>query len=109
MYGFFFFSSRRRHTRCSRDWSSDVCSSDLIPTVASRLPRWTKTQLKAIPEGAKLAEIHVPGGSIWPLVTALGLPVLALAPLSHRLPFAFVGATIILLGIFRWAFEPFEA
>src|SRR2546429_163262 len=23
-----FFSSRRRHTRCSRDWSSDVCSSD---------------------------------------------------------------------------------
>src|SRR5205809_7317698 len=28
---FFFFSSRRRHTRCSRDWSSDVCSSDLNP------------------------------------------------------------------------------
>src|SRR2546429_1625656 len=26
---YFFFSSRRRHTRCSRDWSSDVCSSDL--------------------------------------------------------------------------------
>src|SRR5256884_9174714 len=26
----FFFSSRRRHTRCSRDWSSDVCSSDLF-------------------------------------------------------------------------------
>src|SRR2546429_1434380 len=26
---FLFFSSRRRHTRCSRDWSSDVCSSDL--------------------------------------------------------------------------------
>src|SRR5216684_5365425 len=30
MCGVFFFSSRRRHTRCSRDWSSDVCSSDLI-------------------------------------------------------------------------------
>src|SRR5690606_1009610 len=29
--GFFFFSSRRRHTRFSRDWSSDVCSSDLLP------------------------------------------------------------------------------
>src|SRR6266511_141877 len=28
---FFFFSSRRRHTRFSRDWSSDVCSSDLAP------------------------------------------------------------------------------
>src|SRR5690554_7619342 len=28
-YVIFFFSSRRRHTRCGRDWSSDVCSSDL--------------------------------------------------------------------------------
>src|SRR5207247_5169481 len=27
---FFFFSSRRRHTRSTRDWSSDVCSSDLV-------------------------------------------------------------------------------
>src|SRR5207253_5020443 len=30
---FFFFSSRRRHTRWPRDWSSDVCSSDLDPVV----------------------------------------------------------------------------
>src|SRR5437588_2338374 len=30
---FFFFSSRRRHTRSLCDWSSDVCSSDLNPTV----------------------------------------------------------------------------
>src|SRR5690606_40845931 len=29
----FFFSSRRRHTRFSRDWSSDVCSSDLTHRV----------------------------------------------------------------------------
>src|SRR5699024_11999106 len=28
----FFFSSRRRHTRSKRDWSSDVCSSDLCTT-----------------------------------------------------------------------------
>src|SRR5436309_12689483 len=37
----FFFSSRRRHTRFSRDWSSDVCSSDLfVPvTAASKLDR----------------------------------------------------------------------
>src|SRR2546422_3268705 len=36
-----FFSSRRRHTRCSRDWSSDVCSSDLStdwPHDDSRFP-----------------------------------------------------------------------
>src|SRR5690606_40156793 len=40
---FFFFSSRRRHTRFSRDWSSDVCSSDLGVVVLRRkrpdLPR----------------------------------------------------------------------
>src|SRR2546422_3910824 len=35
---FFFFSSRRRHTRCSRDWSSDVCSSDLHPGHRARSP-----------------------------------------------------------------------
>src|SRR5699024_11850169 len=29
-YYLFFFSSRRRHTRSKRDWSSDVCSSDLL-------------------------------------------------------------------------------
>src|SRR5690625_7912149 len=29
----FFFSSRRRHTRWPRDWSSDVCSSDLSPGI----------------------------------------------------------------------------
>src|SRR5256885_7233289 len=33
---FFFFSSRRRHTRLQGDWSSDVCSSDLIGTISIR-------------------------------------------------------------------------
>src|SRR5438874_9066016 len=34
---FFFFSSRRRHTRSLRDWSSDVCSSDLHQAIAERV------------------------------------------------------------------------
>src|SRR5690606_39304623 len=34
---FFFFSSRRRHTRFSRDWSSDVCSSDLLFVVGGEV------------------------------------------------------------------------
>src|SRR5216684_8525341 len=42
---FFFFSSRRRHTRCSRDWSSDVCSSDLGKVVKVDRVEW-----KAIPD-----------------------------------------------------------
>src|SRR5688572_32043386 len=33
---FFFFSSRRRHTRFDCDWSSDVCSSDLLPAEGER-------------------------------------------------------------------------
>src|SRR6266496_5966198 len=33
MFSFFFFSSRRRHTSSLRDWSSDVCSSDLKLTI----------------------------------------------------------------------------
>src|SRR6266550_6383460 len=46
---FFFFSSRRRHTRCSRDWSSDVCSSDLAPLAG---------QARARPSAAD-ADLHV--------------------------------------------------
>src|SRR5690554_7337277 len=40
---FFFFSSRRRHTRCGRDWSSDVCSSDLqlVAALARQAPQST--------------------------------------------------------------------
>src|SRR5699024_12133075 len=42
----FFFSSRRRHTRSKRDWSSDVCSSDLtgafagLQNVVDRIGNW---------------------------------------------------------------------
>src|SRR2546430_6794406 len=36
---YFFFSSRRRHTRFDCDWSSDVCSSDLDPTKLT--PVWS--------------------------------------------------------------------
>src|SRR5437016_13978848 len=41
-YSAFFFSSRRRHTRLVSDWSSDVCSSDLVDQYRSsaRLVAW---------------------------------------------------------------------
>src|SRR2546421_3176677 len=44
---FFFFSSRRRHTRSDRDWSSDVCSSDLMSAPVA--PRYAEAidQLQA--------------------------------------------------------------
>src|SRR2546422_8146247 len=48
---FFFFSSRRRHTRCSRDWSSDVCSSDLVAVGA--VPLQAVAALERLQEGAE--------------------------------------------------------
>src|SRR5690606_41157387 len=45
-FDYFFFSSRRRHTRFSRDWSSDVCSSDL--RVICLAPEYKKYDLHAV-------------------------------------------------------------
>src|SRR5437588_6746149 len=39
LFFFFFFSSRRRHTRSLCDWSSDVCSSDLVHSNAATTMR----------------------------------------------------------------------
>src|SRR5207245_8261440 len=46
---FFFFSSRRRHTRCYRDWSSDVCSSDLslVTVLTATVPLVVRAQTGA--------------------------------------------------------------
>src|SRR5206468_8276224 len=50
-YFFFFFSSRRRHTRSDRDWSSDVCSSDLNndAAAAQNLPVDRRAILRCTP------------------------------------------------------------
>src|SRR5690606_40971486 len=53
----FFFSSRRRHTRFSRDWSSDVCSSDLWPR-AERDPELHQ------PSARRPAQRHAAGGRV---------------------------------------------
>src|SRR5690606_39964483 len=60
----FFFSSRRRHTRFSRDWSSDVCSSDLfgdhIAQGAARMAEW-------------YAAVHASGGLLVQLFIAVSM------------------------------------
>src|SRR6266702_4886364 len=48
MLRFFFFSSRRRHTRWPRDWSSDVCSSDLAADALAELGVIPKQAAKAV-------------------------------------------------------------
>src|SRR2546430_8319505 len=51
---FFFFSSRRRHTRFDCDWSSDVCSSDLRRSrpLATWTSRWSRPSHPATWSGA---------------------------------------------------------
>src|ERR1035438_10693983 len=60
----FFFSSRRRHTRCLSDWSSDVCSSDLYGKIyhvagePSRLsPGYWVDHAEELPGGAVAAAL----------------------------------------------------
>src|SRR2546430_4311929 len=48
---FFFFSSRRRHTRFDCDWSSDVCSSDLILWIDALVLSDTVTITAVAPAG----------------------------------------------------------
>src|SRR6266704_7072375 len=71
----FFFSSRRRHTRSKRDWSSDVCSSDL---------KWCrhhyvfKTSPPPFVEGFKTIDHHrtmLQMGTIWQLAQLRVRPV----------------------------------
>src|SRR5690606_41198335 len=51
----FFFSSRRRHTRFSRDWSSDVCSSDLPILAALVLSGLEETLKRVLSDGYLVA------------------------------------------------------
>src|SRR5947209_15608635 len=55
----FFFSSRRRHTRYWRDWSSDVCSSDLLQgRVNSEVGAgWRRSRLPSCEQ-----PVHIPDG-----------------------------------------------
>jgi cytochrome c oxidase subunit 1 len=87
-----------------------VYNFTVIPTVASRMPLWQTERhapMAALPERPP-APIHVPGGSWWPMITAFGLPIMAIGALSRLLPVVLAGAAVLIVGIYRWAFEPFE-
>src|SRR5215469_17121543 len=61
---FFFFSSRRRHTRSLRDWSSDVCSSDLIASSPPQgAPQVDQQLLPKTPDDVQSISPPVPGRS----------------------------------------------
>src|SRR5699024_11947780 len=74
----FFFSSRRRHTSSKRDWSSDVCSSDLC---ASALLRVGATLLNNVTQAAYWHNYYY-----WLLPQLLACPYLPLTPASSTPP-----------------------
>src|ERR1035438_10754609 len=78
MFLFFFFSSRRRHTRCLSDWSSDVCSSDLSAETVE-LPNQQAIELPCHSVGHEAIQARSAGlgaaGNV--LVDVCNLPALA--------------------------------
>src|SRR5699024_5884162 len=70
---YFFFSSRRRHTRSKRDWSSDVCSSDLVdditllPTATHQIEVYAKETgfvSEIIADKIGIAAMHLGAGRV---------------------------------------------
>src|SRR5690606_40423040 len=76
----FFFSSRRRHTRFSRDWSSDVCSSDLgrVRSSGQRLPQHVET------DRTQVERAPVEGLEVERLTAGLGVGAGAVADRSEE-------------------------
>src|SRR5699024_11692766 len=79
---YFFFSSRRRHTRSKRDWSSDVCSSDLErqqfeeegrkPSIRFRVPKDTTYKFDDMVKGEISFDSNNMGD--WVIVKKDGVP-----------------------------------
>src|SRR6266480_5798567 len=82
---FFFFSSRRRHTRLTCDWSSDVCSSDLELVRRLGLRGVAKLDFKRAPDGQLyLLEVN-PRFTLWHHLGAragVNIPALVYADLA---------------------------
>src|SRR5215510_15497084 len=79
---FFFFSSRRRHTRWPRDWSSDVCSSDLI----ARLTDWLIEAERPLIIASSIGRAVEETMTLARIAERLALPVVAHTPRYLCLP-----------------------
>src|SRR5207302_5180718 len=104
----FFFSSRRRHTRFSRDWSSDVCSSDLadavhavVPIAAAEQRQTVGAEREALVEAARAVLIEGAGfvrdGRLEGVLVLCGLESRAFQERNHLIQNAcIVGRTYIM-------------
>ena len=65
----------------------------------------TAEEILAEQEAHADTHIHMPSPSYWPLVIAIGLPIIAFGVI-YNLLLSFIGGAIVLLGAFSWALEP---
>src|SRR6266446_7651438 len=104
---FFFFSSRRRHTRLQGDWSSDVCSSDLPPTArpttSAASSTSTNSQRRSFPyenrrrthQRDPIPRLHLGRGSV-PLHRCYAFRVFCTSPV-HRVHWSQLGQKVAAL------------
>src|SRR5580698_6309011 len=98
---FFFFSSRRRHTRLTCDWSSDVCSSDLIRRPVE--PRVTERVVR-VREAAKSCDVVIGYfGAIYK-----GKAATALLDVCENLRNSGIRALIVFVGSFMKSLDGYE-
>src|SRR5256885_11007684 len=84
---FFFFSSRRRHTRLQGDWSSDVCSSDLefaLPTLDALLHQHEVVAVVTQPDRPAHRGRRLTPPPVKATALAAGLPVVQIGRASCR-------------------------
>src|SRR5437762_6993297 len=99
---FFFFSSRRRHTRYIGDWSSDVCSSDLVdpertlfrPGSVSKLFTWTAV-MQLVEQGKLDLDRDVNTYLDFKVPDAFGAPVTLRNVMTHTAGFEEVDKNVI--------------
>src|SRR6478672_893779 len=106
---FFFFSSRRRHTRSDRDWSSDVCSSDLarvLDRVGQEGGRPVEVLLQ-VDLGGAAGDTAARGGADPATVPELADVVALSAGMSGDLEAAVeAGATVVRVGTALFGHRP---
>src|SRR5215203_7299658 len=99
---FFFFSSRRRHTRYWRDWSSDVCSSDLVG-IGSLLGGGAGADSSSLTDDGGVSQATIADGDYWRLVTAGFLHAGPFHLLTNMLALWILG-TMIEPALGKWRF-----
>src|SRR5699024_4895258 len=90
-----FFSSRRRHTRSKRDWSSDVCSSDLITALLGAVAALRRYDLKELLAYSTMSQL----GYLVALI-GIGTPAALTAATLHTIAHAlFKSALFLAVGV----------